>query len=495
MKRSELVLGFLRLPVDILMVFLAAVLAYKVRLGLEISSISFLNLKPVSIFPGGIVPYDQYLRAVFFLVPIIVALFAYQGLYSLRARQKLIDELFRISFSLLVSVMLASVAIFFGQVFDLSRLIVLAGLVLAIIFVSFGRVALRLIRRLIYALGFGTKKVLLIGGGPQTWPMVEEILGDPGAGFSLLGIVYSRPGLIGDLAGLERHIVGRIGEIGRLTKELKPDEIIVSDPSLSQKKINELLEISRLSQIDFRYTPNLFDVRTKNVELSFFGGVPLVGFRRTPLEGWGRIVKRLIDLFGSLFSIILLSPVFLVVALLVKATSRGPVIYKNIRLGPKGEFSVYKFRTMKLEFSTGEDYGGKWAELFERKLIKRQSGRAGGIYKIADDPRVTRLGFFFRLTSLDELPQLFNVLLGSMSLIGPRPHQPREVKYFAKSYQRLMAVKPGITGLAQVSGRSDLSTDEEMRLESYYVEQWSPWLDLVIFFRTPAAIFNRRRTV
>ena len=183
------------------------------------------------------------------------------------------------------------------------------------------------------------------------------------------------------------------------------------------------------------------------------------------------------------------------IALLVKTTSRGPVIYRNTRIGNRGKFITLKFRTMYLEHCTGPQYGGSRAENFENKLIAERNIKKGSaVYKIARDPRITPIGRFLRKTSLDELPQFFNVIKGNMSIVGPRPHQPKEVIHYTKEQRKLLMIKPGITGLAQISGRSDLNFDEEADLDIFYLENWSIWLDLFVVINTPKVVFGKKGT-
>lgn len=156
-------------------------------------------------------------------------------------------------------------------------------------------------------------------------------------------------------------------------------------------------------------------------------------------------------------------------------------------------FKVYKFRSMRANLSVGDQFGDQKAALeLEEKLIRERGIKPGPVYKIKNDPRVTRIGGFLRRFSIDELPQLFNVLVGDMSLVGPRPHQPREVEKYERHHRRVLMIRPGITGLAQVSGRSDLSFDDEVRLDMFYIENWTPLMDLAILLKTPFTVFSRK---
>lgn len=215
-------------------------------------------------------------------------------------------------------------------------------------------------------------------------------------------------------------------------------------------------------------------------------------YKHSKLDGRSLVLKRVFDLVGSFFGILLLSPVLLAVAIAIKLDSKGPVIYKSKRVGTGGQlFTFLKFRTMYTHLSVG--YGGKEAEELYQKLINSDANtRKGVLPKIKDDPRVTRVGKFLRKTSLDELPQLFSVFLGTMSLVGPRPHLENEVANYSPWQKRLLSIKPGITGYAQVFGRDSLSFDQEARLDLYYIQNWSLWLDMYVIVGTFGVIFKGR---
>ncbi|MFH1427087.1 MAG: sugar transferase, partial [Patescibacteria group bacterium] len=190
---------------------------------------------------------------------------------------------------------------------------------------------------------------------------------------------------------------------------------------------------------------------------------------------------------------VIFSPVLFLVALIIKLDSKGPVIYKNERVSRAGTFNLYKFRSMKIQHCVGKEYGDQTALNYEKELISSQNTKAGPVYKIKEDPRLTRVGKFIRRWSLDELPQFYNVLIGNLSLIGPRPHQAREVEKYEHHHKGVLTIKPGLTGLAQISGRSDLGFEEEVKLDTYYIENWSLLFDLAILLRTPLAVFKGRK--
>ena len=227
--------------------------------------------------------------------------------------------------------------------------------------------------------------------------------------------------------------------------------------------------------------------------VSTIAGIPLIELRRTRLTGWSRIIKRAVDILLSSLFIIICLPVYLIISIIIFFETGRPIIYKNERIGQYNRrFFTYKFRTMFQNVSTGSQFGksGTDALILEQELIKNSSVKTGPIYKIQNDPRITKFGRFLRHWSLDELPQFWNVIRGEMSLVGPRPHQPREVNQYAEKHSILLAIKPGITGMAQISGRSNLSFEEEVQLDTFYVENWSLYLDFIILVKTPFMVIR-----
>jgi lipopolysaccharide/colanic/teichoic acid biosynthesis glycosyltransferase len=215
-----------------------------------------------------------------------------------------------------------------------------------------------------------------------------------------------------------------------------------------------------------------------------FSGVPLVELRRTALDGWGKIAKRVIDIFGSAFGLVVLLPLFLVVAFAIKWESEGPVFVGLERISRNKKFKLFKFRSMIKDAEKYKDY-----------LLRFNERPEGPLFKMKNDPRVTKVGRFLRRHRLDEFPQLWNVLRGDISLVGPRPHQPDEIARYQKHHKRVLDIKAGMTGMAQISGSSDLSFEEEVALDTLYIERWSLWRDFKILFLTFLKLFRDRSAV
>jgi len=226
----------------------------------------------------------------------------------------------------------------------------------------------------------------------------------------------------------------------------------------------------------------LFQTLTTNVEVEVIGGVPLIEVKHTALDGWGRVLKRVMDICGSLCGLAALSPLFGAVAILIKLDSRGQVFVALDRITLGKTFRMYKFRSMVDN-----------AHAMKSELITQNERKDGGpLFKMQHDPRVTRIGRVLRKMRIDELPQLWNVLRGEMSLVGPRPHEPEEVAQYEKHHKKLLVIKSGITGMAQISGSSDLPFEEEVKLDTYYIENWSLGLDVKILLRTLMILLHDR---
>lgn len=461
-----------QVPLDIIMLMLAGVSGYLLRFAPWA-----VEIKPV-VFDFTLF---GYISIVLTVIPIWLIIFALLGLYTPDANRKYVQEMIRVFVASLASLSAIALYILFTQqTFD-SRFLVAASFICAVIFIALGRMFMRGLRVLFYRFGVGRRRVVLIGEG--------EIAD------SLIDILQTRSALGYEV--IERFKNFTEGAKARLLK-LKPDEIIFANPRSREDEALQAIDFASDKHIVFKYSADLFSTYSTNMAVYPMGGIPVVELKRTPLDGWGRVVKRLFDITFGLVMLIVLSPFMILVALFILLETGRPIIYKNERIGLRGQkFFTLKFRSMHQKDSTGAQFGaaGLRAEKREKELIKKQSIKDGPVYKIAHDPRVTPFGRFLRRLSIDELPQLFNVVAGDMSLVGPRPHQPREVAQYQKEHRKVFTLKPGITGLSQISGRSDLSFAEEHRLDVFYIEKWSLLLDIVIFLKTPFILFKKRRAL
>ena len=413
-----------------------------------------------------------------FITEIPVLFLALSGLYNIRGPRRITMEISRIFFASSAAILTFIVTIFFRrELFD-SRFIILAAWLVAFVYLSLGRVLIRLLQRLLVRFGIAVRRVIIVGGDERvTKTLTAAFAKSPACGFQLIKTVNA----FGD--DIEKELAG-LAATGAL------DEIIVTDPDLSRQELSRILGFCESRQVAFKYSADLLATHSHNMELSTVAGLPMVEIRGTRLDGWGRVLKRIFDIIGSTLLIILTSPIMLISALAVAIDSRGPVFFSRLddgtpvtRVGEHGRpFRYFKFRSMRPNTHS----------LRYTDLAGLDTRKEGPLVKIKDDPRVTRVGAFIRKYSIDELPEFFLVLTGKMSLVGPRPHLPEEVAKYKDHHRRVFTVKPGVTGLAQVSGRADLTFDEEVRLDTYYIENWSPWLDLAILIKTPFAVLGRK---
>lgn len=463
MKKSELFFTLLLLPVDILMVLLAFILAYKFRLSFEFVPVIYVE------------PFPNYFHLILWTMPVWTLIFAMNGLYSTE-RRGVAREFGKIVVSVSAAIALLTVGIFLTRTFFFSRLIIAISWILAIILVLFGRYLILFIQRLLYRWGYGVHRVIVIGHNGGTKSLAHQLNENKNLGYKIIKLI-------------DRDGISKIAEIVRRNPA---DEILVADVEMDQREIEQVANFCHQNNLGFKMIPNLFLVQSSHTNIQTLAGVPVLEFKRTPLDGWGRIIKRFFDILWSIIFIIILSPIMLIIALLVKLTSAGPILFRQERVGLDKNFTFLKFRSMKFEYCTGENYGGAKADQYRAELKEKKNEVDGPVFKIKNDPRITPFGKFIRKTSLDELPQFFNVFIGNMSLIGPRPPMPEEVAKYSEFQKRRLGVKPGITGLWQVSGRSDLSFDEWVRLDAYYIEHWSLWLDFVIFLKTIWVVIKGR---
>lgn len=475
MKKSEIILTTINFPLDLLMLLSAGLAAYFLRF-----TKFFTAIKPV-IFD---LPFEKYLPLMLMVAGGWMILFVFVGLYKIKPGRKLPNELSRVFYA--CSTGLAAVAIysfFRRELFD-SRFIVLAGWGLAIAFVSAERVLMRLIKNLLYRLGVGVRFVVIIGEGHVSDILRETIIHRKG-----LGLRFS--------AQFKDFNESAKTEIEKLIKQKKTDEILLTNPKADQNEALALIDFCEENHLIFRYSADLFSTYLTNINIATLSGIPIVEMQKTRLQAWGRVIKRLMDLAGSLILLVLTSPFTLAAALAVYLETGFPVIFKNERVGEaEKKFNTLKFRSMRQKYCIGPQFKENDEALsFEKNLIRQQSIKEGPVYKIKDDPRITKVGQFVRRWSLDELPQLLNILAGQMSLVGPRPHQPREVERYEKHHRRVLNIKPGLTGLAQISGRSDLEFEEEVRLDTFYLEHWSVVMDLFILLKTPFILLKSRKAL
>jgi len=470
MKRNELIFTFLLVPLDYIMIILAGVSAYYIRYAEFIT-----NLRPI-IFD---LSFNEYFKALLIVAFIFLLVFAFAGLYIVRSPRKYIKESFRVVEACSTALMLVVILIFFRrELFD-SRFIVLAAWILSIFYIIIARGLIRFLQRFLYNFEIGVHRVVMVGASKTTDNLIHTFSSKKNFGFKVI-------------KRLRDFSFETEQDLLKFIENNEIDEIIQADPNLSKAELLRLYDFADENHITFKYAADLLGTKVLKTDVAEISGIPLVEVIRTPLDGWGRIVKRGMDIVLSLVFIIIFSPLFIFFAILVKLDSNGPIFYKNHRVGKAGSsFKLLKFRSMISDLCVSDEDDTRNVE-YEKELMNSQNSKDGPVYKIKNDPRITRVGKFIRRWSIDELPQFFNVLFGTMSLVGPRPHQPREVAKYKGHHKKVLTIKPGVTGMGQISGRSDLSFEDEVKLDTYYIENWSILMDLAILLRTPLAVIRSR---
>lgn len=462
MKKSELYFNLASLPLDALMLLVAAYFAYRSRYYFE----SWV----------GPVRYDmtlhEFLLTAVAVVVVMLCVFALFGLYNLRGARKIFPQIWRVAGAVTLGLFFVMAWFFFDQNLFPSRFIVLASWGYAIVLVSVGRLVLELLEQAMFRKGKGLHQVVLINGSEASSKAVLQSLKNPKWGVRVIKELSYGDKVLEQLEGLYG------------TTQI--DEIIQANPTLGDAENLKLLEFARGKGLGFSFMPNFFDVQRKTREVVDLSGIPMISIKNTPLEGWGQVVKRITDIVLSVLAMLVLSPVYLAVYVAVKLGSPGPAIYPQIRGGRKKDFWFYKFRSMYTHLSDG--LGGEEADRMRAELWKKndRGGADSPFLKIKNDPRITPVGKFIRKTKLDEIPQFWNVLKGDMSLVGPRAHMLSEVERYRSRYRRMFSIKPGIFGVSQIAQMSwpDLPFEEEIRLNTYYIENWSFWLDVKVLFQS-----------
>lgn len=468
-RKFDLTFTALQVPLDLLALIGAALTAYTLRF-----SHAFIEVRPILTE----INFSRYMATAVAFSFVWLGLFALAGLYQTHPRRAW-NELGRIFVAGTAGAMLLIATVFFQRDFTASRFIVLAVWALTIAFVSTERLILRVVRHTLLSMRVGHRRVVIVGGGKAAEELMRLYKERP-----ILGFTVARK--------FDAWNETSRNDLAKLFQRDKVDDVLLADTDVPKEHALDLIAFTEERHLGFRYVADLFAAGIGRIEMTAEGGIPLIEVKRTPLDGWGRIFKRLFDIVISATLILLLSPLMIMIALLIKLTSRGPVFFFRLpdgssaaRVGEYGQaFTYFKFRTMNVD-----------AHLLHNdpKFLKEHGSlREGPLMKVKRDPRVTKLGRFLRAWSLDELPEFFLVLKGDMSLVGPRPHLPEEVKLYKPHHRRVLAIKPGITGMAQISGRADLDFEDEVRLDSWYIEHWNPALDLYILLKTPFVVLARK---
>lgn len=420
------------------------------------------------------------------LIVTIVLAFIVRGLYRLPRGTSFLAEATALWSAITVANAAALVIVFLQPEFVSSRLFVVYAWAAILVFLTLERGVRRLVRDQLWQRGIGVERAVVVGSGPAAQRIMSYLATSNDLGFHLVGFVDDLPVPDDWAIATSRRIIrpDRLGESDSLAQVIadeKISEVVIALPPQSHDSILRVITTCREADVGFQLVPDVFELSLGRVQINELNGVPLIGVQDSRIRGWNLLVKRGIDMIGAAAALIVAAIPMLMIALAIRLETPGPIFIRQTRVGKNGkDFTCYKFRSMHAN-----------AEQFQEAVLSNGNGDIR-LRKHKDDPRRTRVGRLIRPTSLDELPQLFNVLIGKMSLVGPRPQVRAEVDHYEPWHHQRLAVTPGITGLWQVSGRSDLTFEEMVRLDIYYAENWSVRLDLEILLRTPRAVLSMR---
>ncbi len=410
-------------------------------------------------------PVHQYLAFLLLYTTLILLCCQSRDLYRTLRTRTALDESLAVAQGIVLATLLLAAFIYLSGSKEISRLWVgFCGLTNILALAGWRLWKRRVVERRV-AQGIGARNVLIIGAGKVGQILARHLEQNKQLGYAFRGFLDQNH--TGDA-----RLLGKIEDLAQVARAHFVDEVFITIPS-ERDLVKRVVVEARSHRLSVKVVPDLYDGLGWNVPLRYVGDFPVMELHGEPIPGLGLIIKRLIDIVASAAGLILLAPVFALVALAIKLDSRGPVSYGSLRVGKKGrKFVCLKFRTMVQN-----------ADELKSKL-QEQNERQGPFFKIADDPRITRLGRFLRKFSLDELPQLWNVLKGEMSLVGPRPHPLDDYEQYKLEHLRRLDVKPGITGLWQVTARQDPSFEKTLLLDLEYIENWNLLLDLKILLKT-----------
>lgn len=458
-RRAEFIFTATLLLMDAALIVLAFWAAYRVTFETNASAgatPNFLNFAPMMLST----------------ILAVVGVYFFYRLYHQRRGESRIDEIYKLvpATSIGVIVAVALTTLLYRDL-EYPRLLLIFVWLFTLLLVGVGRLAHGALRSLAYARGWGELRVLIVGANEAGNLILEKIRASPRLGYRPVAFLdEERVGM--KVLGLP--VVARPEDLGDVVRAMKIDEVIIALPDAPHQQILSIVSKCEDGSVSIKVFPDVFQIMAAEVNIGDLSGLPLLAMRDVALRGWRLTLKRFVDLALSALWLVLMSPLYMLIALFVKFDSRGPVIFTQVRMGLDAKpFPMFKFRSMHAD---AEKDGPGWTT--------------------PNDPRVTRVGRILRKTSLDEFPQFINVFLGHMSLVGPRPEQPAFVEQFRELVPRYMErhrEKAGITGWAQVNGlRGDTSISERTKYDLYYIENWSLWFDFKILILTAIKFFRDR---
>jgi Undecaprenyl-phosphate glucose phosphotransferase len=464
-KYSQVFLTILFIT-DMAVVAAAWLLAYEIRF----EASWFLQILPM---------YEKTPRldAYFKILPVILVVWAIlmrrESLYLPRRVKSPYEELIRITRVSTVGIFVITGLTFFYRpftIFTYSRAVMGLFWLLSAVALTVFRVAIRQLFRELRRRGYNLRHILIVGAGDLSREVIRRVQAHPEIGLSVVGLLARDMSKVGrSIDGI--RVLGVYEDIQKILRSQGVDQVVLALPADAHDRMDSVLKFMGEEMVDVRVVPDLYHHMTLRAGVEDFDGLPMVRLQDTPMAGWNRAVKRIFDVAVSAGMLVAASPLMILAAILIKILTPGPIFYKQTRMGFDGRcFEMFKFRTMRVD----------------------AEAQTGAVWAKNDDPRRTPLGRILRNLSIDELPQIFNVLRGDMSMVGPRPERPELIEQFKKEIPKYMLrhkVKAGVTGLAQVRGlRGNTALDKRIDSDLYYIEHWSLGLDLEILLRTVPAV-------
>jgi len=469
MRRGNRLLTLGLVLSDIVLINAAFLLAYFMRYELEWGG---------KVEDFSYAPVRAYLPVGLVLTVILLAVFGFEGLYRRPRGVSWFNQVYDLFSGTTIGIAILVVLYFGLRPYYFSRLMFAYSWLLITVFLGFSRSVVGFVQAHLRKRGIGVERCLIVGAGRVGRTIMQNLVAQPELGYQVIGFLDDDPQKRIDIGRFKA--LGATAEVARILETEEVDDVIITLPWMSHRKILAIMDQCQKQGVRFRFVPDLLQMSLSQVDIDEINGIPLIGIREVSIRGTSLLVKRAIDVTASAFGLLFLSPLILLVAMAIRLESRGPVLFRQRRVGKDGRaFTCYKFRSM---WHGAEEQAEQLTDFNETRGIT---------FKMRNDPRLTRVGRVIRRTSIDELPQLYNILRGEMSLVGPRPPLPSEVERYEDWHRKRLEVAPGLTCLWQVMGRSLLPFDEMVMLDIYYIENWSLGLDFRILLRTiPTVIFG-----
>lgn len=468
-------------------------------------ALAFILREGKDVFSETAIAWSQdfvpYAGVVFFAIPIRLLMLSYQRVYRFQGAFSYIAEFIKIFKAVSVGSLLiiAFTFLFRGgfafREFSYSRGVFALDFVIALLVFTVFHLSLRFVQTVVRQRDINLIPTLIVGQNAEAEQTIKQLKDRRDLGYRVVGQFVADKVVLGKKANFIEDlqiINGEIEDLPQIIRELEIQEVIITDDKIQSEKLFEaMMQLGRKRKVEFRLAPSLFNFLPQKTSVEQIGVLPMVRLFREPLSDAERFIKRAFDIVFSAIVLILISPIWLIISLLIKFDSRGAILFKQERVGMDGrKFLCYKFRTMK---SDSDEKIHR--EMYRKNIEGASEANAGNdekpvFGKVKNDPRITRVGKFLRRTSLDELPQFLNVLRGEMSVVGARPPIPYEVEEYDIWHRKRLDMKPGITGLWQVSGRNRLTFEEMVKIDLFYIENWSLWLDLKIILLTLPAVLR-----